>query len=239
MKRKYKRDAMSTLIIYNPDFEVEDYVSGYDFWYEMHENFLIVKGSKAKLLKLIKDLKLEKDDYEFENDNTTITDYNSSFEETVKNLKELKKGELNKTKKDSNQLTIEMSTDDFDDNFTYEEDYEPDIPWLTKTYNISIDRHDDITYIIGKKKDLIKLLKDHHIYLKFINNTNLVNDSGLQLKDVHKGFAILLDKYYKKYGKYAFVEAVEPTPELASKTCSSLEVCDRMKYIIINCNKGE
>lgn len=142
------RDAMSTLIIYNPDFEVEDYVSGYDFWYEMHNDFLIVKGSKAKLLKLIKDLKLKEDDYEFEN------------------LKELKKRELNKTKKDSKQLTVEISTNDFDNNFTYEDDYEPDIDWLTKTYNISIDRHDHTTYITGEKSDLNKLFKDHHLHLE-------------------------------------------------------------------------
>lgn len=82
-----------------------------------------------------------------------------------------------------------------------------------------------------------KILKEiFGINNKYLNDS--VCDSGLQLKNVHKGFAILLDKYYKKYGRYAFVEAVEPTPELASKTCTSLEICDKMKYIIIDCNKN-
>lgn len=144
---------------------------------------------------------------------------------------------MKRTFKDDKLLTIEMSTYDFDDNFIYEEDNEPDIAWFNNHYNVEIDRHDHITYITGEKEDLIKLLKDHHIYSEFINDTNLVKDSSLQLKDVHKGFAILLDYNYRKYGKYAFVVAVEPTAELASSTCSSYEVCDRKKYIIINCNK--
>lgn len=64
--------------------------------------------------------------------------------------------------RDSNQLTIEMSTNDFNNTFTYDED-EPDITWLINHYNIDIDKHDHVTYITGNKQNLSKLFTDHHL----------------------------------------------------------------------------
>lgn len=58
----------------------------------------------------------------------------------------------------------------------------------------------------------------------------------MRLKDIHRGYAILTAYGYKKYGRNAYVSNVEPTLDLANQSKSSFERCDRMRYIVIDCN---
>ena len=57
--------------------------------------------------------------------------------------------------------TIKMSTNNFNDNFTYYGEDEPDIVWLQTNYNVDIDKGDHYTWISGSKKFLDKFLEDH------------------------------------------------------------------------------
>lgn len=57
-----------------------------------------------------------------------------------------------------------------------------------------------------------------------------------QVKDIHKGFAIVIASQYKRYGKYAYVYNIEPTRELADNSKASFERCDGIRYEVVDCN---
>jgi predicted nucleotidyltransferase len=87
-------------------------------------------------------------------------------------------------------------------------------------------------YFLGTEDNINRLIAS-----ETKSNANLVKDSNLQLKDVHKGFAIVIASQYKRYGKYAYVYNIEPTKELADNSKASFERCDKwIKYKIVNCN---
>lgn len=58
-----------------------------------------------------------------------------------------------------------------------------------------------------------------------------------QVKDIHKGFAIVIASQYNRYGKYAYVYNVEPTRELADNSKASFERCDGIRYKVVDCNE--
>ena len=58
----------------------------------------------------------------------------------------------------------------------------------------------------------------------------------MKLKDIHRGFAIVLTRSLDKYGKEAYVSNVEATRELAEHSRCSYEKCDHKYYSIVNCN---
>lgn len=93
------------------------------------------------------------------------------------------------------ELTIEIPTDEFDDAFTYYNEDEPDIPWLTKTYNVRIDRHDHSTYVTGLKLDLEDFINDHIHDHSF--HYNYIKDSKPHTHTLHKK----IEKGYLPKGK--------------------------------------
>lgn len=64
------------------------------------------------------------------------------------------------------------------------------------------------------------------------------DDSGIKVWQVHQGYAIVAEKYWRQYGKNAFVDATESSIEAARYHRGSLERNDRMSFVIIDCNDG-
>lgn len=59
----------------------------------------------------------------------------------------------------------------------------------------------------------------------------------MKLKEVHNGYAIVAKKRYDRYGDNAIVSNVESTRELALQSRNSYQRCDRIDYVIVNCNE--
>lgn len=66
-----------------------------------------------------------------------------------------------------------------------------------------------------------------------------VDDAGIKVWQVHQGYAIVVKRYWKQYGRNAFVDATESSIEAARYHRGSLERNDKMEFVIINCNDGK
>lgn len=71
------------------------------------------------------------------------------------------------------------------------------------------------------------------------NFRDSVDDAGIKVWQVHQGYAIVVKRYWKQYGKNAFVDATESSIEAARYHRGSLERNDKMEFVIINCNDGK
>lgn len=66
-----------------------------------------------------------------------------------------------------------------------------------------------------------------------------VDDAGIKVWQVRQGYAIVVKRYWKQYGRNAFVDATESSIEAARYHRGSLERNDKMEFVIINCNDGK
>lgn len=66
-----------------------------------------------------------------------------------------------------------------------------------------------------------------------------VDDAGIKVWQVRQGYAIVVKRYWKQYGRNAFVDATEPSIEAARYRRGSLERNDKMEFVIIDCNDGK
>lgn len=66
-----------------------------------------------------------------------------------------------------------------------------------------------------------------------------VDDTGIKVWQVRQGYAIVVKRYWKQYGRNAFVDATESSIEAARYHRGSLERNDKMEFIIVDCNDGK
>lgn len=66
-----------------------------------------------------------------------------------------------------------------------------------------------------------------------------VDDAGIKVWQVRQGYAIVVKRYWKQYGRNAFVDATESSIEAARYHRGSLERNDKMDFVIIDCNDGK
>ena len=66
-----------------------------------------------------------------------------------------------------------------------------------------------------------------------------VDDAGIKVWQVRQGYAIVVKRYWKQYGRNAFVDATESSIEAARYHRGSLERNDKMEFVIIDCNDGK
>lgn len=66
-----------------------------------------------------------------------------------------------------------------------------------------------------------------------------VNDAGIKVWQVRQGYAIVVKRYWKQYGRNAFVDATESSIEAARYHRGSLERNDKMEFVIVDCNDGK
>lgn len=66
-----------------------------------------------------------------------------------------------------------------------------------------------------------------------------VDDAGIKVWQVRQGYAIVVKRYWKQYGRNAFVDATESSIEAARYHRGSLERNDKMEFVIVNCNDGK
>lgn len=66
-----------------------------------------------------------------------------------------------------------------------------------------------------------------------------VDDAGVKVWQVRQGYAIVVKRYWKQYGRNAFVDATESSIEAARYHRGSLERNDKMDFVIIDCNDGK
>ena len=71
------------------------------------------------------------------------------------------------------------------------------------------------------------------------NFRDSVDDAGIKVWQIHQGYAIVLEKYWRQYGKNAYTDAVESSLDNARYTRSSLVRNDRMNFVIIDCNDNK
>jgi hypothetical protein len=71
------------------------------------------------------------------------------------------------------------------------------------------------------------------------NFRDSVDDAGIKVWQVHQGYAIVVKRYWKQYGKNAFVDATESSIEAARYHRGSLERNDKMEFVIVDCNDGK
>ena len=63
-----------------------------------------------------------------------------------------------------------------------------------------------------------------------------VDDAGIKVWQVRQGYAIVVKRYWKQYGRNAFVDATESSIEAARYHRGSLERNDKMEFVIVDCN---
>lgn len=66
-----------------------------------------------------------------------------------------------------------------------------------------------------------------------------VDDAGIKVWQVRQGYAIVVKRYWKQYGRNAFVDATESSIEAARYYRGSLERNDKMEFVIVDCNDGK
>lgn len=66
-----------------------------------------------------------------------------------------------------------------------------------------------------------------------------VDDAGIKVWQVRQGYAIVVKRYWKQYGRNAFVDAIESSIEAARYHRGSLERNDKMEFVIVDCNDGK
>lgn len=66
-----------------------------------------------------------------------------------------------------------------------------------------------------------------------------VDDAGIKVWQVRQGYAIVVKRYWKQYGRNAFVDATESSIEAARYHRGSLERNDKMDFVVIDCNDGK
>lgn len=66
-----------------------------------------------------------------------------------------------------------------------------------------------------------------------------VDDAGIKVWQVHQGYAIVVERYWKQYGKNAYVDGVESNIDSARYRRGSLERNDKIRFIIIDCNDNK
>lgn len=71
------------------------------------------------------------------------------------------------------------------------------------------------------------------------NFRDCVDDAGIKVWQVRQGYAIVVKRYWKQYGRNAFVDATESSIEAARYHRGSLERNDKMEFVIIDCNDGK
>lgn len=64
-------------------------------------------------------------------------------------------------------------------------------------------------------------------------------DDSVKIWQIHQGYAIVLEKYWRQYGKNAYVDAVESSLDSARYTRSSFVRNDKMNFVIIDCNDNK
>ena len=71
------------------------------------------------------------------------------------------------------------------------------------------------------------------------NFIDSVDDAGIKVWQVRQGYAIVVKRYWKQYGRNAFVDATESSIEAARYHRGSLERNDKMEFVIVDCNDGK
>lgn len=71
------------------------------------------------------------------------------------------------------------------------------------------------------------------------NFRDSVDDTGIKVWQVRQGYAIVVKRYWKQYGRNAFVDATESSIEAARYHRGSLERNDKMEFVIVDCNDGK
>ena len=71
------------------------------------------------------------------------------------------------------------------------------------------------------------------------NFRDSVDDAGIKVWQVRQGYAIVVKRYWKQYGRNAFVDATESSIEAARYRRGSLERNDKMEFVIVDCNDGK
>lgn len=71
------------------------------------------------------------------------------------------------------------------------------------------------------------------------NFRDSIDDAGIKVWQVRQGYAIVVKRYWKQYGRNAFVDATESSIEAARYHRGSLERNDKMEFVIVDCNDGK
>lgn len=71
------------------------------------------------------------------------------------------------------------------------------------------------------------------------NFRDSVDDAGIKVWQVRQGYVIVVKRYWKQYGRNAFVDATESSIEAARYHRGSLERNDKMEFVIVDCNDGK
>lgn len=71
------------------------------------------------------------------------------------------------------------------------------------------------------------------------NFRDSVDDAGIKVWQVRQGYAIVVKRYWKQYGRNAFVDATKSSIEAARYHRGSLERNDKMEFVIVDCNDGK
>lgn len=71
------------------------------------------------------------------------------------------------------------------------------------------------------------------------NFRDSVDDAGIKVWQVRQGYAIVVKRYWKQYGRNAFVDATESSIEAARYHRGSLERNNKMEFVIVDCNDGK
>lgn len=96
----------------------------------------------------------------------------------------------------------------------------------------------ELTYISSKP---VKLSSEDLRYYRrrpYGHLVDSVDDAGIKVWQVHQGYAIVVERYWKQYGKNAYVDGVESNIDSARYRRGSLERNDKMRFIIIDCNNS-
>lgn len=105
-------------------------------------------------------------------------------------------------------------------------------------YGYEID-HVDGNYLNDRLSNLEKVTHSENIKRRnAMMNKDSINDDGLKVYQVRGGYAIVPLRYWKNYKQGSFVERVESSLDSARYTRWSLERCDGIDYIIIDCTQS-
>ena len=66
-----------------------------------------------------------------------------------------------------------------------------------------------------------------------------VKDNEVKVWQVHAGYVVVAEKYWKQYGKNTFIDRREDSLESARYVRSSLERNDGMSFVIVDCNDNK
>lgn len=65
-----------------------------------------------------------------------------------------------------------------------------------------------------------------------------VTDAGIKVRQLHSGYAVVVERYWQQYKTNAFIERAYDSLNEANYACNSLELHDGISFCVIDCNNG-